>query len=79
MPEGWTATNLRGLFGQVSEAEYGLAGYASQMLYWRRTSGFCPVCGHRTEAREGDWGRLCPECGHVGLPAHLAGDLDLSP
>lgn len=68
LPEAWAATSLRALFGQVSEAEYGLAGYAAQMLYWRRTSGFCPVCGHRTEPREGDWGRLCPNCGHVAYP-----------
>ncbi len=68
IPEGWAATSLRVLFGQVSEAEHTLAGYASQMLYWRRTSGFCPVCGHRTEPREGDWGRLCPHCGHVAYP-----------
>ena len=68
LPESWAATSLRALFGQVSEAEYSLAGYASQMLYWRRTSGFCPVCGHRTEARGGDWGRLCPHCGHVAYP-----------
>ena len=67
-PEGWTATNLRGLFGRLSEAQYGLAGYASQVLYWRRTSVFCPVCGHLTEAKDGDWGRKCPECGHVGYP-----------
>ncbi len=68
LPDGWAATNLRGLFGKLSEAEYSLAGYASQVLYWRRTSAFCPVCGHRTEAEEGDWGRKCPECGHVGYP-----------
>jgi NAD+ diphosphatase len=68
VPEGWTPAGLRTLFGQVGEAEYGLAGYASQMLYWRRTSGFCPVCGHRTEPRGGDWGRRCPECGHVAYP-----------
>ncbi len=66
--EGWAAISLRSLFEQVSEAEYGLAGYASQMVYWQRTSGFCPVCGHRTEPRAGDWGRHCPECGHVTYP-----------
>ena len=58
LPEGWAAANLRGLFGKVSDAEYSLAGYASQVLYWRRTSVFCPVCGHRTEAERG---RLGPE------------------
>ena len=68
LPDGWTATGLRGLFGAVGDAEYSLAGYAAQMLHWRRTSVFCPVCGHRTEAKAGDWGRKCPECGHVGYP-----------
>lgn len=68
IPEGWAATSLRALFGQVSDPEYLLAGYAAQMLYWRRTSGFCPVCGHRTEARNGDWGRRCPNCGHAAYP-----------
>ncbi len=67
-PNGWTATNLRGLFGRLSEGQYNVAGYASQVLYWRRTSAFCPVCGHCTEAKEGDWGRKCPKCGHVGYP-----------
>ena len=71
VPDGWTAINLRGLFGKVPDAEYSLAGYASQVLHWRRTSVFCPVCGHRTEAKPGDWGRKCPECGHVGYP-HLS-------
>ena len=71
LPDGWTPVSLRGLFGKVSDAEYSLAGYASQILYWRRTSVFCPVCGHRTEAKNGDWGRHCPECGHSGYP-HLS-------
>jgi len=71
VPDGWSAVNLRSLFGKVSDAEYSLAGYAAQILYWLRTSRFCPVCGHATEARDGDWGRRCPECGHVGYP-HLS-------
>ena len=66
--EGWVVRSLRSLYGEISEEEYTLAGYAQQMLYWRRTSGFCPVCGHHTEPRDGDWGRLCPECGHIAYP-----------
>ena len=68
IPEGWSARGLRSLYAEIPEAEYTLAGYAMQMLYWRRTSGFCPVCGHRTEPRDGDWGRFCPECGHIAYP-----------
>ncbi|MBV9850002.1 MAG: NAD(+) diphosphatase [Armatimonadetes bacterium] len=68
LPEGCRLVPLRALFGQIGEAEFALAGYASQMLYWRRTSGFCPVCGHEAEMRPGDWGRRCPRCGHVAYP-----------
>ncbi len=70
-PDGTEVMPLRSLFGALPEAQYLLAGYASQVLYWRRTSGFCPVCGHATEARDGDWGRRCPHCGHVAYP-HLS-------
>ncbi len=68
VPNGWQALGLRALFGRVSEAEYGLAGYAAQMLHWRATSVFCPVSGDRTVSKDGDWGRRCPGCGHVGYP-----------
>ncbi|HEU4322289.1 MAG TPA: NAD(+) diphosphatase [Roseiflexaceae bacterium] len=67
-PPGWRPLSLRALFGQVDEAEYGLAGYAWQILYWRRTSRFCPVCGGATEPVGGDWGRRCTVCGHSRYP-----------
>lgn len=67
-PAGTHVAPLRSLYAGLSAAEFALAGYASQMLYWRRTSGFCPVCGHATEPRPGDWGRLCPHCGHIAYP-----------
>lgn len=68
LPVDCEFASLRALYGQLSEAEHTLAGYASQMLHWRRASGFCPVCGHATESRPGDWGRRCPHCGHVAYP-----------
>lgn len=68
LPDGVIAVNLRALYDRVPDADFGLAGYASQMLYWRRTSRFCPVCGHETEPGHRDWGRHCPNCGHTGYP-----------
>jgi NAD+ diphosphatase len=62
---------LRALYGQISdETEYGLAGYAAQLLHWRRVSRFCPACGHPTEPETGSWGRRCanPDCGLVRYP-----------
>lgn len=68
LPEGWQAVGLRGLFGRLDEPAYGLAGYASQLLYWQRMSNFCQACGHSTEPMKGDWGKRCTNCGHVAYP-----------
>jgi len=68
VPGGMEAAGIRALFDRASDVDYSLAGYALQMLYWRKTSKFCPVCGHATEQGHRDWGRHCPQCGHTGYP-----------
>ena len=68
LPSSAEAVSLRALYGRTSDIEYSLAGYATQLLYWRKTSRFCPVCGHATEQAHRDWGRHCPNCGHTGYP-----------
>ena len=68
LPGGWSAAGLRALYGQLDEIQYALAGYASQMLLWQRTSRYCPSCGHATEPATGDWARRCPACGYVRYP-----------
>ncbi len=59
---------LRNLYGQVPDAEYGLAGYAHQLLRWRRESGFCSVCGNPTESVAGGWSVACTVCKHTVYP-----------
>lgn len=68
LPPGLSALSLRSLYGVVSEAEYGLAGYAAQILRWRATSRFCPVDGTRTESVANSWARVCPDCGYTFYP-----------
>lgn len=68
LPPGVEALGLRALFGRLPDEESALAGYASQMLHWRRTSLFCPVCGHATEPGGDGWARRCPQCGHARYP-----------
>ncbi len=68
VPNEWRLLSLRGLFGLLDEPAYSVVGYATQLLYWRRTSRFCPVCGHATQDEVGSWGRRCPKCGHIAYP-----------
>lgn len=68
VPEGWKALGIRSLFGQLEETEYGLSGYASQLLGWQRSSRFCGACGNPTELVGGDWGKRCTNCKHTTYP-----------
>ena len=67
-PDGWQTVSLRNLFGQVDEISYNLAGYATQLLYWRRSSNFGAICGSTTDWFGGDWGKRCVSCGHTTYP-----------
>jgi NAD+ diphosphatase len=68
LPASLNASSLRALDGAVTEAEYGLAGYATQILRWRAISRFCPVDGTLTEAVANAWARACPDCGYISYP-----------
>ena len=68
LPAGMRVVGLRGLYGKLGEEEFSIAGYASQMLLWQRSSQFCPVCGAPTEPVGGDWGRRCTSCGFARYP-----------
>ncbi len=68
IPAGQSVHSLRALLGRLSQSEASIAGYGAQMLYWGRTSRFCPVCGTATQPKPGDWGVQCPHCGHSAYP-----------
>jgi len=68
IPVGLSICGLRSLLGSVDDLTWAIASYASQMMYWRKTGRFCPVCATATEPRTQDWGRTCPNCGHIGYP-----------
>lgn len=67
-PEGSRAVEFRKLYGRLSEQEWLIAGYATQILHWRRTSGFCPVCGQPMGPMQQEWMRRCTACGHERYP-----------
>ncbi|HWI40618.1 MAG TPA: NAD(+) diphosphatase, partial [Verrucomicrobiae bacterium] len=41
---------------------------AQHVLYWEKTSAFCPSCGGSTEPVADTWGKRCTSCGEEGFP-----------
>jgi NAD+ diphosphatase len=68
LPSDAALTGLRALFGQVSEAEYALAGRAAQIVAWERDHQFCGRCGAATERVPNERARRCPRCQLIAYP-----------
>jgi NAD+ diphosphatase len=68
LPAGWRRQELRGLFGLLDERIYGMAGYAWQILCWRRESSYCPRCGRPLGELSTQWARHCTNCCYIGYP-----------
>jgi NAD+ diphosphatase len=59
---------LMGLYGQVDEVTFTVAGRAVQLVEWDRTHRFCGRCGTPTEPAAGERARKCPACGLLAFP-----------
>ena len=59
---------LRGLFGEVEEAIFGIAGRAVQIIDWAATHRFCGRCATPTERATGERAMRCPACGLSAYP-----------
>lgn len=68
LPEGYRAIGLRDLYGRVDDRLYAIAGYATQMLHWQRTSNYCANCGAPLAPIPGEWGKRCLRCGFTAYP-----------
>ena len=79
LPEGWEAFDLRTLYSKIDEVEWAIAGYAAQVLYWRRTSGFCPVCGSEMGEMGPEWRRRCIPVWARALPHGQSGSTGARP
>ncbi len=68
IPDGVRLVDLRQAFGILPEPEYAIAGYASQIVHWDRTSRFCPVCGAEVERAPSERAKRCTACGYLQYP-----------
>ena len=59
---------LRSLLGAVSEAEFGLAGRAMQVVNWDRDHRYCGRCGGETALHPQDRARICHHCDFAVYP-----------
>lgn len=62
LPSATRQFGLRDLYGRVPEAHHAVAGYASQLLLWQRSSNYCSVCGQPLVQIAGEWGKRCLSC-----------------
>lgn len=65
---GTGAVPLMGLWGQVDDITFTIAGRAVQLIEWERTHRFCGRCGTPTEEAAGERARRCPACGLLAFP-----------
>jgi NAD+ diphosphatase len=61
-------TPLMGLWGQVDDLTWTVAGRAVQLIEWERTHRFCGRCGTPTEPARGERAKRCPACGLLAFP-----------
>ncbi len=68
LPPGFSAVDLRSLFGVWDERWIGVAGRAKQVAHWDRDHQFCGRCGATTEVAAGERARRCQRCGLTSYP-----------
>lgn len=68
LPEGWSARQLRGMYGRIDDDLFALAGRAVQVVEWGRNHRFCGRCGAATESLPGERAKRCPACGLTTYP-----------
>ena len=67
-PPGATPVPLRGLFGGLSDEEFGVAGRALGLVAWDRDHRFCGRCAAATVRSATERVRTCAACGHAAYP-----------
>lgn len=57
----YSLVGLRDSYDYLAQTQYLAAGYASQLIYWDKTSCFCPVCGTEPKRKALNM-KKCPHC-----------------
>jgi NAD+ diphosphatase len=68
VPGAYTAMSLRDAGARMSQADAGLLAYATAIVGWHGSHGFCARCGHATDLAAAGHERRCPSCGATHHP-----------
>lgn len=68
IPPDLTPVGLRGLWGQLEETAFWVAGRANQLLNWEQNHQFCGRCAAPMQSKLAEWARECPACGYTIYP-----------
>lgn len=68
LPDDHFLSDLRSLHGRLSDAEWNIAGRATQLLDWLRDHRFCGRCATPTEPASNMRAMRCPDCGLTSFP-----------
>ncbi|MEM9806867.1 MAG: NAD(+) diphosphatase [Cyanobacteria bacterium P01_D01_bin.56] len=63
LPSGLEMRTLRGLYGQLDDALFAIAGRATQLVEWDRTHQYCGCCATPLEQAHNERVKRCPQCG----------------
>lgn len=68
LPDGLLSDGLRGLYPQLGDLWFQLAGRAIQVVDWDRTHQYCGRCGGPMESMPTERAKKCPRCGLINYP-----------
>lgn len=65
--EHYVMIDLRSSYDYIPHTQFSMAGKAREILYWDKTSRYCPVCGADTQLFM-PIAKKCPVCSHEIYP-----------
>ena len=68
VPEGYSFSGVRELYGKVPDPEMALAAYAVRIIDFDRSTRFCGRCGHETRPLRTERAKLCTDCNLITYP-----------
>ena len=67
-PDAACFAELRAIMTTLTPRDAELAATARSVLNWHVSHGYCSACGTKSDAADGGWRRVCPDCATSHFP-----------